>query len=615
MPKIEDFIKNNPVADKAPTVTPKAPVASTSIKEMCMTNVVSDETLKKVQQETLRKLKNFLSKTYGPMDSYTKIISGTNKDTIAADYSKDGLKVLKNILFDQPIEMTIQSELREVCGYVDHKVGDGTTSAVILSSLIYDQLLNIMEKRHTLPRLVVRAFDNVLAKMKDVIESKANPLTTDDIYDICMVSTNGNEEVSTQISNLYKEFGMDLDIELDISNDQYTKVTDYHGLVINEGYSSPAAVNNKEKGIVEVHDAHVYYFKDPIDTPELLSYLARIIEDNILIPHEEGDDTVPTVIIAPMIGRDSTGILTKLDQMLYRYNSANDFMHKPQILICTNLAGTDEVIANDIQQICKCKAIGKFITFEAQDDARKRGEAVYIDKETGETNIHEFCGRAELVSADPEKTIFVNPAGMMNGESINLDIISYLEAEIKKLEAINDEKVKIRMKKNELRALRGNMITYYVGGISVADRNALKDLVEDAVKNCRSASINGWGRAANFEGFEASYELMVNNEYAEGSLESDVLEGIFQSYLNATKILYSTILLEDDAMKAVIDSINIEHAPYNVASLYNGEWVTTPRVITSICTDIEILNAISKIVTPMVTSNQCLLQATALNKY
>jgi hypothetical protein len=68
-------------------------------------------------------------------------------------------------------------------------------------------------------------------------------------------------------------------------------------------------------------------------------------------------------------------------------------------------------------------------------------------------------------------------------------------------------------------------------------------------------------------------------------------------------------------MKAVIDSINIEHAPYNVASLYNGEWVTTPRVITSICTDIEILNAISKIVTPMVTSNQCLLQATALNKY
>ena len=57
----------------------------------CMNNVVPEETLKKIQQKTLRSLKEYLSKTYGPMGSYTAIISGNNAETIQADYSKDGL--------------------------------------------------------------------------------------------------------------------------------------------------------------------------------------------------------------------------------------------------------------------------------------------------------------------------------------------------------------------------------------------------------------------------------------------------------------------------------------------------------------------------------------------
>lgn len=590
-------------------------VSSFGIKEKCMTNVVSEDKLREVQQYTLRLLKDYLSKTYGPMGSYTKIISGSNGETIAADYSKDGLKVLKNIVFDQPIEYSIQSELREVCNYVDHEVGDGTTSAVILSSLIYDQLLDIMNSTNTLPRLMSKAFDNVLNRMKSDIESKAHQVTDQDIYNICMVSTNGNESVSKQISDIYNEYGLDVDIELDISNDKYTKIKDYHGLVINEGYSSPAAVNNADKSTVEVHDAHIYYFKDPVDSPEMLNYLARIIEDNVLIPDEEGEKPVPTVIICPMIGRDSMGILTKLDRHLYQYNSKGDFVHKPPILICTNLAGADEQIARDIQQICKCKQIGKYIDFETQKSAQEAGDAPYIDKETGETNIHEFAGHAELVTADPEKTLFINPDGMMNGEHINQDIMSFLKAEIKKSTELNEDNVKINLMKKRLRSLKGNMVTYYVGGITVADRNALKDLVEDAIKNCKSASTYGWGRAANFEGLEAAYNLIYNSAYPEGSLEDKILNGIFASYFIAEKILYSTVLPEDAVDKAVMTSITDTHTPYNVASIYNGEMTSEPPVITSIRTDIEILDAISKIITPMVTSNQCLLQTTTLNKY
>lgn len=62
------------------------------------TNVVTGEKLREIQSETLRRAKEYLSKTFGPMGSNTKIITGNNKDNISSSYSKDGLKVLKSII-------------------------------------------------------------------------------------------------------------------------------------------------------------------------------------------------------------------------------------------------------------------------------------------------------------------------------------------------------------------------------------------------------------------------------------------------------------------------------------------------------------------------------------
>ena len=74
--------------------------------KLCMNNVVTEDKLKKIQEETLSSLREFLSKTYGPMGSYTAIVKGDTIRTISSDYSKDGLKVLKNIIFDSPLEMS-----------------------------------------------------------------------------------------------------------------------------------------------------------------------------------------------------------------------------------------------------------------------------------------------------------------------------------------------------------------------------------------------------------------------------------------------------------------------------------------------------------------------------
>ena len=94
-------------------------------------NVVDEPTLRRVQQTTLAEAKDFLSRTFGPMGSNTKIITGNNKESIQSFYSKDGLKVLKSLSNSGPIESSIIEELIEITRHVEHEVGDGTTSTVI----------------------------------------------------------------------------------------------------------------------------------------------------------------------------------------------------------------------------------------------------------------------------------------------------------------------------------------------------------------------------------------------------------------------------------------------------------------------------------------------------
>ena len=585
------------------------PDGSFHVLSVCHSNVVSEEKLKEIQINTLAKLREHLSKTYGPMGSYTAIISGSGPKDIQTNYSKDGLKVLKNILFDSPIELSIQAELRNICEYVEKIVGDGTTSAVILSSLIYEGMLDVIRAYNAPQRRIVKEFSRIVEVMKNLISTNTKTITIEDIYNICMISTNGNEEISEQITNLYKEYGMNVNIDVDISNDQFTKVKTYDGLTINEGYSDSAYINTP-KGTAEIRNPKIYAFQDPIDTPEMIGFFEKILIDNIMQPATHKQECTPTVIVCPMISRDGNGLLTQLVEMLYKFDASNMTSQKPPILILTNIHGIDEDITHDITRLCNCKHIRKYINPEVQQREQESGLAPTLE------TIHDFAGTCEAVIADVEKTNFVNTYDSINNDNKVYDsIISFLNSEIKNAEETNQDTVTIGRLKKRLRCLESNMIEFLVGGISVSDRDSLRDLVEDAVKNCSSASEYGAGRAANFEGLLASYNMLIEAEVADNdSLVGDIIKVIFKAYYEAARILYSTVLEKDKVDDIINDSIN-RGTPYNVAKLFEGIFDDGKDVLCSIRTDIEILDAISKIVTMMVTSNQCLLQTTSLNRY
>ena len=575
-------------------------------------NVVTGSTLREIQNKTLKETSKFLEKTFGPMGSNTKIIKGNNQAEITSSYSKDGLKVLSNIINSAPIEASIVDELISVTRAVEKEVGDGTTSTVILSSLIFRNLIEIEKKFNIPPFQLCRSFQKVVDDIKENILTDGRECTIDDIYNISMISTNGNKEVSENIKNIYEKYGMNVELSVGISNSTDSLLKVYDGLTITEGMSDPVYINNKAENTCEIHDAHIYHFADPIDTMDQIVLFESIITHNIYEPIQNDESPIPTVITCPRLSADMSSILKRLAEQLYQFDNNNAQSAKPPILVITDVVASDEVIMDDIANLCGCKTIHKYIDAEVYKKDIENGIAPTVD------TVMDFCGHAELVVSDIKKTKFINPDHMVEKENGEKDpmytaMVNFLENEIAQEEGKESAK-SLGLLKKRLSALKANMVDYLVGGVTISERDMTKDLVEDAIKNCKASALYGVGYAANFEGLKNSY--LVCNKYKEGSIEEAIARCIFVAYCNITNILYGTVELNQNiAFKYTLHSIE-NGMPYDISNGYLPSLSEkSDNVLCSIKLDINILDTVSKIITMMATCNQCLLQSPHLNKY
>lgn len=605
---IDDF--NKRYDEKEST---KENVADTSIYvPNNTTNVVTKEKLREIQGNTLRETKDFLSNTFGPMGSNTKIVTGTNYETINSAYSKDGLKVLKKIINSAPIEASIVQELIDITTHVEKEVGDGTTSTVILSSLIFDNLIKVQNKYNLPPFQLMRYFNEVVEKIKEYIMENGKKCTVDDIYNISMISTNGNKRVSENIKYIYDKFGFDVDLSVGVSNTEEDKTMEYDGFTVTEGYADPAFINVRENNTSEIHNARVYHFADPIDNMQMIAYFEAIINHNIYEPLANDELAIPTVICCPRISQDVDARLDKLSQTLYQYDAMGQSIAKPPILVITDLVASDEQIMEDIATLAGCKSIRKYIdpnTFKADQEA---GLAPTND------NVYEFYGEVESVVANEKKTKFINPKHMLEDDTIYKSLIGFLETNIKEAKDTASAG-EIGLLKKRLSALKANMVEYLVGGVTISERDSIKDLAEDAIKNCKSASLYGVGQAANFEGLLATLKYL-SSEDDNSPVEKDIAECLLISYINILEILYRSVETDDSIIE---DAIEFSIKNNKVINISNGYididqinfCSTGSPVLCSIKLDVNILETVSKIISLMVTSNQCLLQSAAINNY
>lgn len=568
---------------------------------MLGTNIVKGQELRKVQQDTLHVIKESLVNTFGPNGSTTMIKRAPSELVLT---TKDGHTVLSNIKFTGMIESTVVQEINELTTHIVKTVGDGTTSAIILSSIIFDKLVETDLKGH--PSAIIKAFKEAVDDIiKEISKNDNKEVNLNDIYNIALTSTNNNIEIANYLYEIYKEFGNDVFIDVGISNDENTKIKYYNGTTLRAGYLDPVMITNQAKGTAELPDPHIYIFRDPIDTPDMINLMNAIIKQNIVDPlNQTGNvnNCINTVIMAPKISMDLAQTMNEIVMQMHQY--------KLPLLIITNIFSED--VYEDLIVLTGAKPINRYIDPEIQKLDIEAGKAPTME------NITTFAGTTELIVADASTTKFIRPAYMYKpGTEEYTDefnnLIKALESELQMDIENNETITKIGKMKRRINALKANMVEFLIGGVSVADRDSVRDLVEDAVKSLRSACNYGVGQGSNYEGYAASKKLLEDQkdeDLQDPILKEDCIEIIANAYTSLLETLYEVSGYTDEEIEKIFEDIDKNKCAFNIrTNECDG------KVLTSIESDKVILSTIAKIVTLMYTSNQYLLPDPAFNKY
>lgn len=606
-------------------------------------NSVGKKASRIIHLEVLKEISDIVMETAGPKGS-TAMIMKTNEFPI---YSKDGKKVAEHIKLHGEVENGILSQILQITQNLVSRVGDGTTSAIRLTYLIFKELVKaeMSDELNMNSYDIISYFKKAADLVSESIRNNGRAFTTEAVHDICMISTNGNEELSDIITNLYKKYGSNVYIDLKTSNTSDFMTKEYDGLSIEKGYATPAYINRMD-GTCHLRDAKIYVFKDPIDTPEMIGFFTRIVYDNILTPFnnlrtisnltkqpqlakaypkdkleelEKNSTMIPTVIMCPFMSRDLSTTLEQLEALLYNFDSDETTrMSKPPIAIVNNLSRhLDELF--DISMLCGCKPIAKYIDESVQQADIESGNAPTIDTVTS------FCGYAEEVVVYDAFTKFINPKNMFVKEQVDgeekfvLDengnrvysetynsIVNFLNSQLELAKEEGDI-VATRMLKRRVSTLASSLVELYIGGISITDRESVKDLADDAIRNCRSASLNGVGYGTNFEGFLAARNILDFANIDETTRK--FVNIIYNAYISVIEEIY--FISSPDTALDIMDESFKRGKPINLRTLsFDG-----PQVLTSIDTDITILDCISRIVSIMFTSNQVLIGSAFDNSY
>ena len=589
-----------------------------------VSNIVPKNVLREVQLETIERIANALANSYGPSGSTTLIRKGDDvKGSGVTAYTKDGHSILGSIKFNKPIEMSILDDLKDITRNTVKTVGDGTTSAVILSYEIFRALNEIIsDHANFTEKAVVAELQKVVKDITTIIENSKQKPTIDKIYQIALTSTDGNEEVASSIREIYEQFGLGVYIDVGISNTTNHMVKTYEGLTIDGGYFNPCFINRAKDAVSELQNPNIYIFEDPIDNNYTLNLCYKIVEQNLIAPltkyntlvqqgnQAEADAVIAnelkaTAIITPTFGRD---IRSQMDSIIDMMSSSKIEQRAP-LTIITGMTDVDRLA--DLAAMTGAKTIKKYVDPEVQKSDVEKGIAPTLDNVATE-----FGGKAELLVADTKTTKVINPELMfVNDEegkrtfsSEYNNLLASLEAQLAQLDTVKESATEVNVLRRRIQSLKCNMVDYLIGGVSYTDRDALKDAVEDAVLNCRSAAKEGIGYAANFEGLRAAHEVAEVTSNLSPIREA-VSNAVFKAYANTVARIYVDYMAVEDIEKDDLIKTLIErNKPIDVTG-------NDREVLSSIKTDPTTLQAIVDIVGLMFKTNQFLCPIPDMNTY
>ena len=390
---------------------------------------------------------DLVAQTMGPVASNVVISRKFGSPRI----TKDGITVINAVEFDDEVENTAASLIKEASAKTNREAGDGTTgTAVLLREIYKNGLAHIVAggNKIQIRNGIQKAADEVVRILK---ESSTNISDKESIRQVAKISSNQSDEIADVLADVFDKMGTRGVIKVETGTTTETVSKIVSGCQYDVGYLSPYFCTNEKM---------------------------------------EADLDSPFVVFC---GKK----LSNLNEMLPLLQSASQ-AGKPLFIMCEDMEGEAlaTIIFNRMKgfQVCvvKSPSYGENRKRILEDLAILTGAQVISD-ETGVRIENAQIGT-------PQGAMIVGQAKRIIVTRDSTTIISTdaenpeLEARIKQLDAqIDNEKDEyVREKLEERRSkLTGGVAVISVGGKTESEMKEKKDLVDDAFSAVKASLKDG----------------------------------------------------------------------------------------------------------------------------
>jgi chaperonin GroEL len=361
--------------------------------------------------------------------------------------TKDGVTVAKDIELPDPFQNMAAKLVADVAGKTNDEVGDGTTTATVISEALFNEGVRHIIAGHN-PGQIKSGIFKAADAVADAIRKQAKPIKgRDDIAKVATISANSDEELGNLIADALDVVGEDGIVTVEEGSGISTVIDTLEGMVFDKGFISPYFITDTATKIAEFEDARILVHEKKIsNVRELLPVL-----------EETARAGKPLLIIAEDVDGDA---LTAL--------------------VLNRLRGTLRVCA------VKAPAFGDRRKAILEDIAVLTGATV-ISETTGHTlenTTLDHLGTAKKVLVDKDSTTLIEGAGARKTVEARCNEI---ETRIEKTTSNYDrEKLEERLAR-----LRGKVAVITVGGRTETEIKERKFRVDDAVNASQKAVAEG----------------------------------------------------------------------------------------------------------------------------
>ena len=402
--------------------------------------------------------------------------------------TKDGVTVTKEIELPDPFENMGAKILNEVASRTNDKVGDGTTTAVVIADRMIEDGRKYLAGG-VQPTDLRRGIDKAVDKVIEVIREMAIPIQNyKEIRQVAYVASNSDVALADLIAEAMEKVGKDGVLTIEESKGTRTYLDLVKGLQFDKGYISPYFITHPKTLTTEYEDPYIFFYEKKLSSlREFIPVLEKVAASGR-----------PLVIIA----EDVEGEL---------------------------LAG---LVINKLQGVLKIVAV-KAPGF---GDRRKNlledmailtgGQLVSEDLGVAIKKIDiSYFGRAKKVTIEREKTTIIEGAAKKGAVQERID---QLNAQMEQTTSTYD-KEKLTERKAKLAGAIGIL---YVGGLTEAEMKERKDRATDALHATRAAVeegvVPGGGTAllrasAALEGVKAKGNEQFGIDIVRDALEEPLL--------------------------------------------------------------------------------------------